>query len=211
MIDIENMLKLALGDRGAKAWTINGAQVPASEWQKLVDARAEVFAWVLSADGLEMNLGRGARNATEVQRFAMAIRDGTCTSQDCDRRPAACDAHHLIPWTQGHGPTDIALMVLQCPIDHTTIHKMGVNLEPGDRPGEWKLVQKHTGKVVRTWTVHTRGTVQAEPHSRSRRRSGRRTYGSWSSFTMKMSSSKLRSVQPQRLAAHGNGRCIDDV
>ncbi len=154
VIDVENMLKLALGDPGAKAWTINGAQVPASEWQKLVDARAEIFAWVLSADGLEMNLGRDTRNATEVQKFAMAIRDGTCTSRDCDRSPGACDAHHLIEWNEYHGPTDVALMALQCPIDHTTIHKMGVNLQPGDQPGQWKLVQKHTGKIVNTWTNH---------------------------------------------------------
>ncbi len=154
VIDVENMLKLAVGDRGAVAWTLNGTQVPASQWQKLVDGRAEIFAWVLSADGLEMDLGRSTRNATEVQKFAMAIRDGTCTSQDCDRSPGACDAHHLIEWTEQHGPTDIALMALQCPVDHTNIHKMGANLVPGDKPGEWRLVQEHTGKTIKTWTNH---------------------------------------------------------
>lgn len=151
VIDIPNLLKLALGDRFATAYTINGSPVPAVEWQKLVDARAEVFAWVLAADGIDMNLARSSRHATEVQKFAMAIRDGGCVSEHCNRSSGACDGHHLVEW-QDYGASDIASMALQCPSDHHRTHESGAVLRPGPKLGEWNLVQKNTGRLISSWT-----------------------------------------------------------
>ncbi|MEZ5281744.1 MAG: DUF222 domain-containing protein [Acidimicrobiales bacterium] len=150
VIDVPNLMKLRLGDHHATAHTISGSPVPAVEWQKLVDARAEIFAWVLSCDGIEMNLARSSRHATEVQKFAMAIRDGGCVGHGCDRGAAACDGHHLIEW-EHFGPTDIASMALQCPTHHAKTHKAGAKLTPGSEPGHWKLIQHHTGKTIDEW------------------------------------------------------------
>ncbi|MEZ5278844.1 MAG: DUF222 domain-containing protein [Acidimicrobiales bacterium] len=151
VIDAHNLLKLAAGRRDAVAHTLNGQPVPGEKWQQLVDRKAEIFAWVLAADGAEVNLARSSRHATEVQKLALAIRDGGCFGNHCDRTVGACDAHHLIEW-ENNGPSDIALLALGCPSDHSHLHKTGSRLQHGERPGDWMLANPHTGEVVARWS-----------------------------------------------------------
>lgn len=148
VIDASTLLDLA--DPKAAARTLFGDQVPAAEWINLLDRRAELFAWVISADGHQLNLGRSGRHADEVQRIALAIRDGKCVWKGCDRHPAACDAHHLREWER-FGPTDLANLALLCPLHHHKLHKMGCYLQVGQAVGEWMVIQHHTRREIDRW------------------------------------------------------------
>ncbi|MCB0991828.1 MAG: HNH endonuclease [Acidimicrobiales bacterium] len=98
-----------------------------------------------------LDLGRSSRHANEVQRLALAIRDGFCIWDGCGRSAAGCDAHHLIEWEDG-GLTDLANLALLCPFHHQRLHQMGCRLKVGEAPGEWMLVQRHTNRLVDRWT-----------------------------------------------------------
>ncbi len=159
VIDAQTLLELTNPD--AIARTLYGNEVPALAWQQLVEQRAEIFAWVLAADGLEMVLGRDSRHASQVQKIALAIRDAACIWKGCDRTASACDAHHLHEWDH-HGPTDIANLTLLCPHHHQKLHRMGSYLKPGNTPGEWLIIQHHTHREIDHWTN------PPNPHTRTR-------------------------------------------
>ncbi|MGG7380223.1 HNH endonuclease signature motif containing protein, partial [Escherichia coli] len=58
---------------------------------------------------------------TKAQRIALALRDGGCTAEGCDRPAGWCHAHHDIPFSQG-GPTNLEHGRLLCARHHTLIH-----------------------------------------------------------------------------------------
>ncbi|MCP3936497.1 MAG: HNH endonuclease [Actinomycetia bacterium] len=149
VIDVEGLMKIL--DPDQVAHTLGGDPIPAAEWDKLLNRRAEIFAWVLASDDLELTLGRSNRHADQVQKLALAIRDGGCVQDNCDRLPAACDAHHIREW-ENFGPSDVANLALLCPHHHQQLHNAGCYLQPGDRIGQWHMVQHHTHRVIKTWT-----------------------------------------------------------
>jgi hypothetical protein len=59
-------------------------------------------------DGQCVNVGRNKRFFTERQRTGMAVRDGGCMADGCDRPPSYCEAHHIDQWLRDDGKTDIA-------------------------------------------------------------------------------------------------------
>jgi hypothetical protein len=54
-------------------------------------------------------------------RRAVTIRDKGCVWPGCDRPPEWCDAHHILPWSQG-GTTCLANLALACDRHHRAIH-----------------------------------------------------------------------------------------
>jgi Domain of unknown function (DUF222) len=72
-----------------------------------------------------MNVGRDERLFTHRQRIGLAARDGGCRFPDCDRPPGWTEAHHIDPWYEKHGRTDIADGVLLCRHHHMLIHNNG--------------------------------------------------------------------------------------
>jgi hypothetical protein len=62
---------------------------------------------------------------------AVAARDQGCRCGSCDRGPGWCEAHHVIPVSQG-GATSIENLVMCCANHHHTLHKPGwtAHLEP---------------------------------------------------------------------------------
>lgn len=73
-------------------------------------------------DGQCVNVGRDSRLFTQRQRIAMAVRDGGCLVEDCDRPPSWCEAHHIDYWARDSGQTNIADGVLLCRHHHMEIH-----------------------------------------------------------------------------------------
>ena len=59
---------------------------------------------------------------------ALVIRDQGCRTGDCDRGPDWCEAHHVIPFSEG-GETSLANLVLQCSRHHHIAHLPGWHLK----------------------------------------------------------------------------------
>ena len=78
---------------------------------------ADVSTAYLNADMEHLDLSRLTRTVTKAQWRALAARDQTCVVTGCHRRPAQCQAHHVIHWANG-GPTDLANLVLLCHQPH---------------------------------------------------------------------------------------------
>ncbi|WP_236866839.1 HNH endonuclease signature motif containing protein, partial [Brevibacterium daeguense] len=57
------------------------------------------------------------RLANKNQLTLLAARDQGCSFPDCDIAPIYCQAHHMLPHSQG-GPTDINNLTLVCPYHH---------------------------------------------------------------------------------------------
>ena len=55
----------------------------------------------------------------------MAVRDGGCIADGCDRPPSYCEAHHINQWLRDNGRTDIADGVLLCRRHHLLLHNTG--------------------------------------------------------------------------------------
>lgn len=76
-------------------------------------------------DGQCVNVGRNKRLFTERQRTGMAVRDGGCMAEGCDRPPSYCEAHHIDQWARDNGQTNIADGILFCRRHHLWMHNSG--------------------------------------------------------------------------------------
>jgi len=74
--------------------------------------------------GRAIDLGRTQRLHSHRQKTTLAARDGGCRFLGCDRPPSWCEAHHIVPWSQG-GRTDIDNGVLLCRHHHLLLHDKG--------------------------------------------------------------------------------------
>ncbi len=97
-----------------------GAEISAGQVRRLA-CGAGILPAVLDGTSQPLDLGRKDRLFNSAQRAAMAVRDGGCTAEGCDRPPAWCEAHHDHPWSQG-GKTDLADGRLLCPHHHHLAH-----------------------------------------------------------------------------------------
>ena len=75
-----------------------------------------------------LDAGRLTRTVTPAQRRALIVRDGdTCVIPGCATPTRWCQAHHLIPWSQG-GPTDLGHPGHVCLPHHHDVHEGGHTL-----------------------------------------------------------------------------------
>ena len=82
---------------------------------------AGIIPAVLGGNREVLDLGRASRLFTKAQRIAMALRDGGCIAEGCNRPPHQCHAHHLDPWARG-GPTNLDHGGLLCGHHHRRAH-----------------------------------------------------------------------------------------
>ena len=104
----------------AAAGLCDRTKISASEARRLA-CRAGVTPVVLGGKSEPLDVGRKRRFHSRAQRVALAVRDGGCTAEGCDRPPAMCHAHHDEPWSRG-GSTDVKTGRLLCPRHHTLAH-----------------------------------------------------------------------------------------
>ncbi len=97
-----------------------GAEISPQQARRL-SCGAGIVPAVLGGRSQVLDLGRKERLFSPAQRLAMAVRDGGCTAEGCDRPPAWCEAHHDQPWSQG-GKTDLEVGRLLCPHHHHLAH-----------------------------------------------------------------------------------------
>jgi hypothetical protein len=79
-----------------------------------------------------LDLGRATRVVGPALRRALAVRDGGCIADGCDRPVSWTDAHHLTHWVEG-GATRLDNLVLLCRVHHRAVHE-----------GGWRLVRHPT-------------------------------------------------------------------
>ena len=98
-----------------------GTNVSAAQAQRL-SCNAHIVALYLDADGQVTCSSSPGRLYSKPQRLALAARDKGCVWAGCDRPPSHCEAHHLIPWSEG-GPTTLRNGVLLCFFHHHLLHE----------------------------------------------------------------------------------------
>jgi len=100
--------------------------VSATALQRLVEASG--YATLVEGDNGEiLYLTRHKRLFTAQQIKALLVRDGGCAWPGCGAKAGGCDAHHIIPWSQG-GLTDIDNGILLCPYHHGMLHDSAFTL-----------------------------------------------------------------------------------
>jgi hypothetical protein len=103
------------------ATTSAGGTVSARTAQRLA-CNAHLVGLFLDPDGRVTCTSSPGRLYSRNQRVALATRDRGCVWAGCDRPPAQCEAHHLIPWSAG-GPTTLENGVLLCFFHHHLLHE----------------------------------------------------------------------------------------
>ena len=77
---------------------------------------------------LPLDVGRATKTIPDHLRRAVIARDRCCRFPGCRQRPAACQAHHIRPRSQG-GATSLQNLILLCAFHHlTAIHRWGWHL-----------------------------------------------------------------------------------
>lgn len=94
---------------------------------------AGVLPVVLDGAGVPLDVGREQRFFTGAVRTAVLARDQGCAFPGCDRPPAACDIHHIVPWWN-NGPTALSNGVALCPHHHGMVEP-----RPGSERQHWRI------------------------------------------------------------------------
>lgn len=106
----------------------------------------------VDACGNPLDVGREQRLFTPRQRIALALRDGGCRWQGCDRPSSYCEAHHIDEWQRDQGRTDIDRGILLCRFHHMELHHGGWRIT---RAGKAEFELHDPGGGVRA--LRTRG------------------------------------------------------
>ncbi|MGC3993501.1 MAG: DUF222 domain-containing protein [Propionicimonas sp.] len=110
----------ALHDQAAGAGLIgDGEQISAGELRRLC-CDAGLLPAVLGGPSQVLDIGRETRTVPAPIRAALVLRDGGCAFPTCHTRPAACEAHHIVPWWAGGG-TALSNLVLLCHHHHALV------------------------------------------------------------------------------------------
>ena len=96
--------------------------------QRMICAGTHTPVFVGST-GQPLDVGRSQRLFTPRQRIALATRDGGCRWAGCDRPPSWTEAHHITPWADSGGRTDVADGILLCRHHHLLVHNNGWRIE----------------------------------------------------------------------------------
>jgi hypothetical protein len=109
----------ALSPLGHPARVEHAGPVDGATLRFLADC-AQIRVALLSPDGAVLHLARTQRLVSPAQKRALMARDAGCVIPGCTVTADACQAHHVIPWTDG-GPTDLDNLALLCLRHHVEI------------------------------------------------------------------------------------------
>ncbi|MCC6270897.1 MAG: hypothetical protein IT190_06440 [Microbacteriaceae bacterium] len=111
---------------------IEGSDIPVSieSVERAVCLGGTIFVGV-DKRGNIIDLGRESRLFTTYQKVALAVRDGGCMFDGCDRAAGWTEAHHINHWARDGGKTDVADGILLCRHHHMLVHN-----------NHWEIVRK---------------------------------------------------------------------
>ncbi len=124
-----------LESRLGVATTSHGGLISVPEALRLA-GEADLIPVVLTDTGGVLAHGRSRRVASSGQRLALAARDRGCSFPSCDRPPAWCQSHHIVPWIDG-GPTDLDNLTLVCGFHHREFARRGWACQITDSLAHW--------------------------------------------------------------------------
>ena len=138
----------------------DGVQLSAGELRRAC-CDAEVIPVVLRGGSEVLDVGRSRRLVTPAMRAALIARDGGCVFPGCTAPPAACEAHHVVPWYLG-GVTALSNLVLLCHHHHGLVEpakyyrrdQWQVRINQADRLPEFAPPSRHP--QAGAWLRHTR-------------------------------------------------------
>lgn len=78
-----------------------------------------------------LDYGRTTRTISPELWTSLIVRDGGCRAPWCDRGPAWCEGHHILPWEDG-GSTRLDNLAMYCTRDHHRFHSQAweIKLRP---------------------------------------------------------------------------------
>ncbi|HZI45107.1 MAG TPA: DUF222 domain-containing protein, partial [Ilumatobacter sp.] len=129
VVQLHVLIDLATLQHGLHANSVcelsDGTPLPVSVVRQMA-CEAEIIPVVLDGDGRALDIGRGARLATEAQRQALRAMHRTCIHPDCQVPFDECRIHHIVPWERG-GTTDLANLAPLCESrkHHHDVHEGG--------------------------------------------------------------------------------------
>jgi hypothetical protein len=85
---------------------------------------ASLMRVVMSGRSEPLDVGRRTPVVPPALRRAVIARDRHCRFGACDRQASWCDAHHVVPWSEG-GPTSLDNLTLLCRRHHRAVHPPG--------------------------------------------------------------------------------------
>ena len=123
---------------------------------------AEILPVVLNGDGQALDVGRSARTANRAQRRALRAMHRTCAHPECTVTFEACRIHHVTPWLQPAGDTNIDNLAPLCETHHHLVHEGGWSLTmTPDRTATWTRpdgTHHHTGSTIDRVIASARGS-----------------------------------------------------
>ncbi|WP_432558177.1 DUF222 domain-containing protein [Granulicoccus sp. GXG6511] len=123
---------------GLGEMALTGGSLISAEEARRLACDCDLIPAVLDAAGVPLDVGRQKRLVTPEIRAALTVRDRGCAFPGCDKPPAVCEAHHIIPWWCG-GETCLDNLVLLCPHHHRRVEP-GRGWTPGsDDPHRWAV------------------------------------------------------------------------
>lgn len=106
---------------------------------------AALLPMVIDEAGRPLDVGRTRRTVPTHLRRAVVERDQHCIFAGCDRPASWCEAHHIVPWSQG-GSTSLENLTLLCVRHHHAVHDRGFQLR--GRPGPDLRTAKPDGQDI---------------------------------------------------------------
>ena len=126
-------LETLQGLRGAAAGELEGgAAIPDATVQRLA-CDATISRVILDAESAVIDVGRAQRVVPGSTRRALNVRDKGCRWPGCDRSASWTQAHHIVHWASGHGPTNVQNLVLLCHRHHWMVHEVGFQILRTDK------------------------------------------------------------------------------
>ncbi|MFC4244152.1 DUF222 domain-containing protein [Gryllotalpicola reticulitermitis] len=147
-------LRSAIASPGDGLGWLDGVSQPVGGAQ-IVSAicNGAVAGVLFDETGRAIDATKAERTFSTRQRKALALRDGGCLWPGCTMPPAACEAHHVNPWSEHelNHKTETRDGVLLCRFHHLNLHNQGGRVErrgsrysldwPGREPV--RLIPKH--------------------------------------------------------------------
>ena len=154
-------LKGALGRTGL--FSIDEIDAISAKEARRLACDADLIPIVLGSESQPLDVGRKSRTFPSAIRAALIERDKGCAFPNCNVPAAGCEAHHIVPYVKGLGPSSLANGVLLCPYHHRVV-------EPACWPltaNEWEVrLDEVTGLPWFTPPKHIDPSRRPRQHSR---------------------------------------------
>jgi len=151
-----------IGMLGTATLLNTGDRITAREARRLA-CDAEILPIVMGGDSVPLDVGRAQRLFTSTLRHLVILRDQGCAFPGCDRGPADCEVHHIVPWLLG-GVTSLSNGVMLCSYHHHIVEP-----DPKDPAAGW-LIRLDAGGNPEIGAPPGRGAPQGERRWRQHHR-----------------------------------------